>query len=255
MIDDSVRELINKDIDGVCTPEEASRLQGILRTSGEARRIHDDLRLLAFQLGAITPVEPPRTLKPAVLRAINVHRRPAATTGAVAAWFGGLTFRPLVAAAAGAVAGIALTIAVSSALSPSTVTDEDLTGTLILHGSTASFTPGPVTRVKEGEASATIHSDYSNGLCFLKLSVSSPAGVSAALRVDPAVVRFEGIRPLGTPPPSVTFEDGEVLMESTQAGGIAVLVAGNEMASQAGRLTLSVNGKVFYDEEIVLGRK
>jgi hypothetical protein len=255
MIDDSTRELINKDIDGVCTPEETMRLREILQTSDDARRLHEDFRLLARQLGTMTPVDPPRTLKPSILRAIDARRLPARKRGTVTSWLGGWSLRPVLAAAAGAVAGVALTIAVTSALSPSIVTDADLAGTLILHGSTASFTPGPVARVNTGETSATIATYYSNGLCFLKLNVTSPAAVSASFRVNPALVRVEGVRPLGTPAPSVSVKNGEVLVENAQTGGLAVLVAGGATTVPPGRLTLSVAGTVVYDEDIALARQ
>jgi hypothetical protein len=255
MIDDSIRDLINRHIDGVCTPEEKERLQGILRTNDEARRMHEDLLLLASQLAAVTPVEPPRTLKPAILRAIDARHRPARTTGPVTAWLGGWSLRHVLAGAAGAVAGIAITIAVNSTLFPPTVTDVDLAGTLILHGSAASFTQGPVTKMNWGETSATIETHYSTGLCFLKLNVSSSTGVSATFRVDPALVSVEGIRPLGTPSPSVSVKNGEVLVEHAEAGGFAILVAGNTAAIPAGRLILSVGGTVVYDEDIALVRR
>jgi hypothetical protein len=255
MIDESLVELIQRDIDGVCTPEESSRLQEILRTNLEARRTHEDLRLVATRLNSITPAEPPRTLKPSVLRAIDARRRPAARKSVLSAWIGGWSLRPVLTAAAGAVGGIALYVAINSALSPSTVNDADLAGTLILHGSSANFTPGFVTKVKDGETSATIETNYSDGLCFLKLNVASPSGVSAILRVDPGVVRFEGIRPLGTPSAGISVSGSEVRMENTSAGGLAVLVAGEKTALPPARLTLSVGGNVVFDEEIPLVRK
>jgi hypothetical protein len=93
MIEQSILELINKDIDGVCTPEESSRLQEILRTNPEAGKLHEDLRLLAVTLQKMPVAEPPRSLKPAILRSLEAKSAPRHRTSSAAGWFTGVLGR------------------------------------------------------------------------------------------------------------------------------------------------------------------
>jgi hypothetical protein len=255
MIDQAILDLINKQIDGVCTPEESSRLQEILRTDPEAKKMHGDLQFLTEQMDSLSPAEPPRTLKPAILRALDARHRPHHAKTAAAGWFAGWNVRPVLAAAGGAIAGIALYVVISSAIAPSGVSDVDLSGTLILHGSNASFTPGPALQVRNGETSATIETNYSDGLCLLRLRVDSPAGVSATLRIDPETVRLEAVRPIGNPAAAISVRTGEVHMDHALSGGLAVLVAVTSSPLPPSHLTLVSDGKVLFDEDIAMTRK
>jgi tetratricopeptide (TPR) repeat protein len=87
MIERSALELINKDIDGVCTPEESSRLQEILRTNPEAKTLHNELQLLAVTMQKMPPAKPPRSLKPAILRALGAKTAPRRQISTAAGWW------------------------------------------------------------------------------------------------------------------------------------------------------------------------
>jgi hypothetical protein len=93
MIEQSILELINKDIDSVCTPEESFRLQEFLRTNPEANKLHEDLRLLTVTLQKMPAAEPPRSLKPAILRSLEAKSAPRHRTSSAAGWLTGVLGR------------------------------------------------------------------------------------------------------------------------------------------------------------------
>ncbi|MBK7257752.1 MAG: hypothetical protein IPI01_08125 [Ignavibacteriae bacterium] len=78
MIDDRTLDLINRDLDGVASVDEHAALDA-LRAS--RKDVDDAYRgLLALQRALVAPQvqEPPPALKPAIMRAVTAHARPAA---------------------------------------------------------------------------------------------------------------------------------------------------------------------------------
>jgi hypothetical protein len=63
-------ELVQQAIDGDLSPEDRVRFQELLDRDPEVQKLHDELRAAFAALAAVRPLEPPATLRPAVMRAI-----------------------------------------------------------------------------------------------------------------------------------------------------------------------------------------
>ncbi len=251
-IDRSVIELINRDIDGVCTPDESARVQEILQKDPEARRLHADLQALARNIQAIPRVEPPRSMKPAIMRALEAKSAPSWRTSPPRAWWNAFSLRPVLIFATGTLAGIALVVALNGLRLTPVVDKGDIVGTLILHGSDVTFEAGEVTTVRDGETSVSIETSYSPDLCLLRLRVESPAGVTARLQPGSETVTVDAVRPVGPSNTGLSVHGNEVVMDPSGSGGLTVLYAGTGKSHSSVRVTLTSSGKVFFDRDIAL---
>ncbi|MBP1679294.1 MAG: hypothetical protein H6Q29_1205, partial [Bacteroidetes bacterium] len=69
MIDQTIRELVQSEIDGINGPAESARVQALVREDAEVARLYRDLQDIAGVLSR--PETAPPTLKPAVMRAVE----------------------------------------------------------------------------------------------------------------------------------------------------------------------------------------
>ena len=70
------QELVQRAIDGDLSPEDRTRFQALLDRDPEVRKLHDELRAAFAALASVRPLEPPATLRPAVMRAIATAPAP-----------------------------------------------------------------------------------------------------------------------------------------------------------------------------------
>jgi len=69
-----LQELINKEIDGLNTPEESKQLKEYLRRNPEAENLYNDLCKLSESLNKVEKVNPPSDLKKTILNSIDVKK-------------------------------------------------------------------------------------------------------------------------------------------------------------------------------------
>ncbi len=77
MVEEKYIALINQEIDGVNSPQEAANLKAYLAADAEAQQLYDELVAAARLLKAVKAVEPPPDLKSGILRAIQPDRHAA----------------------------------------------------------------------------------------------------------------------------------------------------------------------------------
>jgi anti-sigma factor RsiW len=254
MIESEIRDLINRSIDGQCTAEESLRLQSILASNAEAKRFHRDLQALAAGMAQMTPAEPPPTLKPAIVRALEERRSSSPRRArAAGSWLEAFGLRPILAFAGGAVVGIAVFALAAGIIGNHNTLTEDVAGSLLLHGSTdVTFSPGKTLTVARGSSSVVLETGLAEGLALVRIRVDAHAGVTGSLQSDPASLRVEAARPLGPGHPVLTIRQNEVVFEQIPSGGVAILYSVSPGGSHAVRVRLTAGGETIFDEPVSL---
>lgn len=114
MIDQELKELIQRDIDGTTTPAERERVHCHLADSPEARDYYNKLTCLAAELGKVRMVNPPTQLKPFVMarlpHRVDHRQHRSITHGFLEPLWGWLAPRPAFSFALATVAGACLAI-------------------------------------------------------------------------------------------------------------------------------------------------
>ena len=75
MLNEHQINLINSDIDGEISGDEAAELSALLLESAEARKLHEDLSSLDRMLGAVPEAELPEQLEGLIFRQVDLPRR------------------------------------------------------------------------------------------------------------------------------------------------------------------------------------
>lgn len=254
MIDNGIRDLINRAIDGECSAEESLTLQSILRSNAEARKLHADLQALVGGMAVMAPVEPPSTLKPGIMRALDERRLPAPRSmKARHSWLEAFSLRPILAFAGGAVAGIAIFVLASGIVGRGVTDTQDFAGSLILHGSAdVTFRPGNVQELTRGASTAVLETSLADGLAILRIRVKSPEGMSGAVRFDPAVLHIEAVQPMGAAQPGITIRENELVFGKISSGGVAILYSSKPGSAGTLHLTLSAGEEILFNDTVSL---
>lgn len=130
-------ELIQREIDGLNSPEESAELQAIVAKDPQVRKIYDELRAVADTLEQAEQLEPPAHLKAAILSALPKRKEAPAASKGVLQWLAGFLprqprFQISLAFAGGLAAGLLLfALFASEALRQSPSDVADYYGTLV----------------------------------------------------------------------------------------------------------------------------
>jgi hypothetical protein len=250
MIDNDIVELINKEVDGVATAEETSRLKTVLSASPEARLLFDNMRSMTDAMAQMMPVDPPQTLKPAIMRAIGTRiskRKPAAVRLSLVHSFRTLVFgRPGLVFAGGFAAGFLLFFLTTNLLVSRSVDDSELTGTLVLHGFAPGFSRGDLIDINNDAVKGAIETQFGSGLCLLRLHLDAPRGVSVSILTDPALVHLEAIRPSNDSGSQLSVREGEIVLGAAKEGDIVMLFATKGKNPSAAHMELVSSGKTVF---------
>jgi hypothetical protein len=255
MIDRSIVELIHRDVDGVISPEESARLQRILASDAEARKLADDLRALVRGFAAMAPQEPPATLKPAILRSLASREARTRLSAGLETWRGMFTLRPILTFAGGAVAGILLFAAISGIVGQPGTHEQDLVGTMVPVESNEVFTPGEKRSFIVAGVKGTIETRYSGKFFLVRVRLDSPTAVVAVLwggspEVQPAAAESKGF-----PRPDLQLRGSQLILGPTSTGGCDALWTGIPDAGVTLQMDIVKNGEVLGTQEVELHRK
>lgn len=189
MIDRSVQEWLQKEIDGENPPEVSARVTAILAADPEAKSMFEELRMLSSTLAGIDSVEPPSTLRPSVIHAIEQRSRQSKKSG----WFVRKTMENIFPAAGvryslvfatGILAGVMVYGAASRLLVAWDVTDGDAAGTM----GTAHSRPvsGTVlnTPVAADHLQGSAAMEFGEDHDVLRLSLRSESEIVAVVHVE-----------------------------------------------------------------------
>jgi hypothetical protein len=241
MLEKSVIELINRDLDGVASAEEQARLRHFYAENEEARRLAEDLRALSRGLAECTRAVPPPTLKPAVMRSLEgkkaaVHSRlwrwnPAELISVPR------NLRPALLFAGGLAAGMILFAVVSRLIPPRSLDENDLVGSLAVHGST--FSAGRVADFRNGEMHASVRTGAGSGQTILRIGLDVPPGTLVVLAYNPAGGHVEGVDVAKAGLAEISLERGRVVLQGISTGEVGVLLSGRPEVLAGARLLFS----------------
>jgi len=259
MVEPKIRELINRDVDGVLGSEEHARLHRSLRRNAPARKLHKDLMNLTTALGSVRTVDPPVHLANRIRAAVYADDAPvAAVRPANTRWRSSLlrilhpstTLRYGYLFAGGLVAGFLLFFIALDGESAKAIGDSDLTGTLVLHGPAPGFSSGDFFEISSEAAKGSVETQCSPGFCLIRISLEDTGGVLATLTTNPSAVRLEAVRPFDDPGARLSVRDGEIALQTVQGGRLVVLYAAKGGALSPAHLTLNSSGRTVFDRTI-----
>jgi hypothetical protein len=228
MLEESVLELINKQLDGEASAEEAAQLREILAQNSEARTMAEDLRALARELASVNRAVPPPTLQPAVLRSLAALQDGARVGGlgaslrnfTRAAW----NWKPSFVFAGGAAAGLLLCVVGWWLISPGSVDERDLVGSLAFRGTL--FPAASVREFTEGPLRASIASARRDGEAIVRIHLDVPPGTVVSFLYNG---KEASIKAIDVPPGAqgeILLEEGEIIVKGVATGQVGVLFGG-----------------------------
>jgi hypothetical protein len=241
MIEESIIALINKDLDGMASAEESSRVQEICAGNEEARKLAEDLRALAHGLAAIERAVPPPTLRPAIMRSIAAvptmaHSRLRDSflrnrLRAPGSW------RPAMVFAGGVAAGLVLFAMGSRLVLPGNLDESDLVGSLAVHGST--FSAGRVVEFRNGDMFASVQTGTGSEHAIVRIRLDVPPGTTVILAYGHAGGSVETVDVAKAKQAEISLEQGRVVIKGISSGEVGVLLSGKEEVLVGARLMLS----------------
>ncbi len=241
MLEKSVLELINRDLDGAATAEEKARLRRICQENEEARKYAEDLRALSRGLAAVGRGVPPPTLRPAVMRSItgaDVAARPRAHVSLLENLLrmpGNL--KPAMVFAGGVAAGLLLFALGLRVMAPASFDEKDLVGSLAVHGS--DFLAGKPVDFKNGDLRATVQTGVGTGHTIVRIRVDIPPGTLMVFAYAGNGSQIETIDVARANLAEISLEEGRVVVKGLSSGELGILFSGNAEVLAGARLLFS----------------
>ena len=256
MINKRVIELINKEVDGFASAEETARLKAVLRENPEARKLFDEISSLADAMAGVARADPPPTLQPSIMRALNnletSKKRMAGLSGLVQTIRSSVLRNPGFVFAGGLAVGLLIFVLSSNIFITRSVDESELTGTLVLHGPVPGFSPGDLIDINRDDLKGSIETQFSPGLCLLRLRLETRDTVSVSILTDAASVHIEAIRPTDDSGARLSFRDGELTLGGTKSGGVVVIFSRKGKLVSPARLRVASLGRTVFDADIAL---
>lgn len=186
MVEQAYLELIHKEIDGVITPAEKSRLANYLKANPEARKVHRELTGLARALDELPALDPPPGLKSGILGRIAAGNNRTQRSGDAGRWRLAYGF------AAGLAAGLLLlALAGDFFQGETTLNIADLQGTLVI-----SESPGEgaiaAHPLEAPGVSGELRLRHTADTGILALDISAAAETAITLRYDDDTLQLSG---------------------------------------------------------------
>jgi hypothetical protein len=249
MIDTKLKDLINRDIDGVLSGDEKRRLEHVMHRNGQARRLHTELSRMSSTLRGIPQAEPPAHLANRIRAAVHAGETLLAPRRR--------TWRDLVGTlihpssplryasifAGGVAVGVLLFTLFLQPVNVATMEDGAAAGSLVARTETVS--------VDAGGAAGTITIVRREGIRDIGLRLALPAGVTAQVAYDPARVALGALRGIETTAGSVTVRDGLLELTGTGVQGCTL-----EVIPRAAGASVSVDlvsgGATLYSRTILI---
>jgi len=247
-------DLIQREIDGVLSPQEESRLQELVARDAGAAELRRNLLAVSRTLSTLDRKEVPPSLKPSLMRTLEARggvpqRRGASLSESAGSFFRSLS--PRGAFAGGLVTGLAMALIAFVAVVPFPLQETDLVGTMHLTESIPVMAPiarVPVTA--DGLAgSLTLESSGKFQMATLVLS-SGDAEHSAILSYPADEVRLAAVRPEGAGSVPVTAGGGRIELEHQSQTTLELLFDVRDDASAPLRLIVRTADGAEHETEI-----
>lgn len=254
MIDRKTIAMINGEVDGENSTEESETLRQILMKDPEAKRLFEDLKKLDRHFSLMSPIKPPATLKPAILR--SVEGRASASTHTRRFHLSDFLFpvRPVprlgLAFSGGLLAGVVLVILYFTVLSHPAIDDRDVSGTIL--GSSESFHPVDQADVAAEGVEGNVATEYSGTMSILRVNLTMQPDLQARFVFNPEGARFKGIA-LGHGFAG-TLQQGNGVLEVGHGGGAFRAFFAPDAAAQNVRLQIVSPEGVLFERSFPLGK-
>jgi hypothetical protein len=258
MIEKRHIELMNKELDGVNTPDESAALRSFLASSEEARRMYDELRGVAGMFAAAGEVTPPRDMKRTIMAAIAGRE---AFRGARRAerrrFLDVLTPRKKVACsfAAGAAFGLAaLIILLRATPQVSNLDRKDLYGTLAGRRGAEDVVASESIPIEAGDVSGRVTARYRDRSLTVALDLDAPREIEVVL--SPAgrlPVESFGAPSCGAW--DIRTDTAGVAFKADSGCNFTVTFKDEAGAHPPVNITVSSGGVRIFEHTIVQGRK
>jgi len=257
MIDKRYIELMNKELDGVNTPDESAALRSFLSSSEEARQTYDELRGMAGMFAAAGEVTPPRAMKRAIMAAIAERE---ALRGARRAehwrFLDVLTPRKKIACsfAAGAAFGLVALIIVLSAMPQMSELDrKDLYGTLAGRRSSESVIASESIPIDAADISGRVTAQYGDNSLTVAIDLDAPQEIEVVL--SPAGrLPVESFSAPSCGDYDVRTETGGVVFRAASGCNFTVTFGDEAGAHPSVNIAVSAGGVRIFEQTIVRGR-
>lgn len=196
MVDSKTEDLINRDIDGVLSAQEVTRLKEVLSIDPEAQSYYNDMENLCQMLQQVEEVDPGPNLKKNILNSIPVRkyqneeyreRRPL-----FSAWNSRLNYRLTFAFALGLIVGI---FTYSFFTDLPLINNSNLVGTILLSDSDAKFKPADQAKISLQEVNGTVSSQYAENIILLRIDLTTASEIEVVVEFDGSDLRFAGFKP------------------------------------------------------------
>ncbi|UCF79434.1 MAG: hypothetical protein JSW03_04115 [Candidatus Eiseniibacteriota bacterium] len=259
MIDPKYIELMNKEIDGLCSDRESADLKGYLKEHPEAASYYKGLCSVARMFGEVGQLEPPAGLRNRIFSRVfgegarTVETRPEPSFFDVLR----LTFNRkfAYAFAAGLVIGICLFTALFRTAPTGVQGDLDhLYGTLATKGRFGEvLRAGPI-EFELDSVSGCMNLQYTSDTIVGALKLSSKSRIRVVFEY-PAELTFEGLRAVGSR--DYALEVAENTAELTHVGSCdyVAVFKGSTEACPVIELKIFSGGDLLLEKAILLGRK
>lgn len=178
-----LHELINKEIDGLNTPEESKQLRDYMRKNPEAHDLYNDLRNLSESLEKVKKISPPPNLRKTILNTIDMNkyakkeRRPHKFFKFLSRYRFNLQYAYIF------IAGMALGVFIYYSLLD-TAQESDtshLIGTMIINETSASLEPISKIQINLNDISGTVSLKSEKNILFVEFKVKTKRDIQTVI--------------------------------------------------------------------------
>lgn len=250
MMDEKIKELINRDLDGLLSDEERRRLEEYLQNNEEARRYFEQMQKMNDWLNQVPPVEAPSSLKAKIMNQLDT-RRYAPKSGhtkfylgsVFGKWFKGGAVRPAYAFATGVVlSGLIFLIILWQTTNFQQYENLPVTGTMKVETQTIPIALPAVTGKLE----------FTSGTALSKLNVilKPQEKVSLTIEYDPKALILKAIEPRAVGFYELRQKAGKIVINTQQKLSIDFNFQHLKPSAQFST-SLDVGGKVVFRKKII----
>jgi len=258
MIEKRYIELMNKEMDGVNTPDESAALRCFLASSEEARRMYDELRGVAGMFAAAGEIMPPPDMKRTIMEAIAERK---ALRGARRAerrrFLDVLTPRTKLACSfvGGVAFGLLALIIMLRAIPQSGGLDrKDLYGTLAGRRSAETVIASESVSIEAGDVSGRLTAQYRDNSLTVALDLNAPREIEVVL--SPAGrLPVESLSAPSCGAYDIRTQSAGVAFKAASGCGFSVTFRDEAGVHPSVNVTVSAGGGRIFEHAIVKGRK
>jgi len=252
MIGKKYIELINKEIDGIISPEEQEQLQAYLQENPEAQKLYRELIRTAGMLNQIEEIEPSIHLKKRIMNAVGFHKHTPPQHKVIPGikWFTKPGY--ILAFVSGVFIGLLVYALLPDTITQKSATDNTgMSGAIGIHGKNEIGESKKVS-VMLPEIKGTLSlKQFDENLVELETNLASPYECEIVLQFDPAQIRFDVVPLQGR---FAVLESGEHYVKIKSSGKIQYNIFFTRISSNSAPLgvKLFVSGTERYSHQFMI---